>query len=671
MPTGHILLKNEIHMHIKEHMDKLADFINQANKAYYEKGESLTSDLEFDMKLKELEKLEKQNPEFKRSDSPTAKVGSDLTPGFEKVAHEVPMLSIQNCYDYQELDDFGKQVTSALNSSVDYTIEFKIDGVSLSLIYVDRKLVTAVTRGDGAHGDDVTENARTITDIPLELPEGSPEGRVEVRGEVYLSRKRFESLNKRLQSSGKPVLQNPRNATSGTIKTKDVVEVGKRGLKFFAFNIVGASSKSTHKENLKWLESMGFTPSPYKQVKDLDQAKKVIEAMDGRRASLDYDIDGMVIKVNSISAQQKLGATSKHPRWLAAWKYKAEAAQTTILSVDYQVGRTGRITPVANLEPVRLAGTTVKRATLHNFDEIDRLGARVGDLISIEKGGEIIPKITKVVKDNGGSPIERIKECPACGSELEEGEDVDIRCTNMECPPQLQRGIEHFVSRNAMNIDAVGPALIKQLIDAGMIKTSALDLFELKEVSMLGLERMASKSVKKVLKSIEDSKNNSPERLLTALGIRHFGKTASKALVENVENLQDFLSSDPSDQLSRLEGIEGIGSVSASSFVKYWEDRPGLLEKIVDLSLNLVYEKEEKSNQFAGETVVLTGTLPNYKRPEMGKMIEKAGGKVSGSISSKTTILVAGENAGSKLEKAKSLGVAIYSEQDVLDRLNA
>lgn len=657
-------------MHIKDYMQKLNQELTEASRRYYEEGTSMMTDQQFDFKLRELQKLEHENSEFRSPDSITTKIGCDLSPEFAKIAHEVPMLSIENCYTYQELEDFYNQCSGTVGPIDEFVIEFKIDGVSLGLIYEDRMLVRAVTRGDGVQGDDVTENARTICNIPLILPDTAPEGRFEVRGECYLPRGHFDSLNKRLEASGKPVLQNPRNAASGTLKTKDVLEVHKRGLKFFAFSIAGKQSKETHHQNLLWLKSLGFEPSPYKRVANISEAAKVIEAADGARSKLEYDIDGMVLKVNSVEMQKRLGATSKHPRWLAAWKFKAEVAVTKVISVDYQVGRTGRVTPVANLEPVRLAGTTVKRATLHNFDEIERLGLSVGDSVTLEKGGEIIPKITAVVTKGGGEPIARLDRCPACGGPLTDGGDVDLRCENLECPPQLQRRVEHFVSRNAMNIEDIGPALIEQLIDSGFIKEHPTELYSLTEVGLLTLDRMGEKSASKIIKAIQESKKNSPVKLLTGLGIRHAGKTASKKIMEKHGDLRTLMSMPADRMMEAIKSVDGIGDAVAGSFVEFWTRNYQVLGKFLeDSGFNMVHEKEVTGDQFAGEVVVLTGTLPTYKRPEMAKLVEAAGATVSGSVSANTTILVAGDKAGSKLEKAKSLGIRIMSESEVLERL--
>jgi DNA ligase (NAD+) len=645
---------------------ELTDLLNQATDNYYKQSKSLMSDQEFDIKLKELEKLEKEFPDHKLPNSPVYRVGSDLTPGFEKVKHNIPMLSIDNVYSEEELADWVKSKSSEAkdNTIPLFTAEMKIDGTSLTLRYVDGVLDKAVTRGSGEHGDDVTLNAKTIKNIPLNI---DVEGEVEVRGEVYYPLKSFEAYNEAAEKAGKKKFANARNASSGSIKTKNIKEVARRGLSFMAFGLVGDTSRDTHFGNMKFLKELGFQSNPVSPCNSIEDLIKVINKIGEKKSALQFDIDGAVIKFNSLKTHKKLGASTKSPNWCIAYKYPAESVKTKAISMSLQVGRTGRLTPVANLEPVALAGTTVKRATLHNFDEIGRLGFMVGDTVALEKGGEIIPKITAVYKEERPEDSVAISiptNCPECNSELDYS-DVDLRCLNFtECPPQVQKRIEHFVGRDYMNIDDVGPSLIEALLDAGRIE-SPLDLFELDYDSVISLDRMADKSAKNVLKAIDASKENSVERVLAALGIRHVGRKASKLLAKEFRSLQGIWDA----EYESVEAIEGIGEVIAKSLKDFSSSNPETPSKVESLGINVEYLDQSTGDQFEGKTVVLTGTLPNYKRPELAKLIEDAGGKVGSSVSKKTDILVAGEKAGSKLTKAQDLGIQIVDEAYVLDML--
>lgn len=654
-------------------LDELRRVLTEANLSYYQNGASQMSDLEFDTLLKELEGLEAQFPELRKTDSPTLRVGSDLSPEFAKVKHEVPMLSISNTYNEGELADFNRQVTDGLKKeSTAYLADMKIDGVSLALIYQDGILKTAVTRGDGTQGDDVTENARTILDIPLELPEKEKfPGRLEVRGEIYMRIPDFEALNARLESEHKKMFQNPRNTVAGSVKMKNTREVSKRKLRFFAYHLLGEHQLETHEQHLEFLKASGFQVNKYFVSQDITDIYNYCHQVNENRSELDFEIDGMVIKVNSIQEQRELGATAKSPRWVIAYKFPAEKAETKILSVDYQVGRTGAVTPVANLEPVRLAGTTVKRATLHNFDEIERLNLHINDYVLIEKAGEIIPKVIQALPEKRGDevfPIEVPEECPVCDSRLVQPEgEVALRCENLQCPEQVQRLLQHFVSRDAMDIENLGPALIEQLIDAGLLD-SPVDLYKLKKEELLELERMAEKSAQNVIDAIEKSKANSLERLLNALGIRMVGRNAARSIAKYIKSLQAIMDAD----LETLQSTPDVGAKMAQSIQDYFADirTRELMDEFMAAGVNTEYiQAEDESNIFEGQIVVLTGTLPTLGRSEARAMLEKAGAKVSSSVSKKSTLVLAGDNAGSKLEKAEKLGIEVIDEAEFLRRV--
>ena len=488
---------------------ELSSFLKKANDSYYKESFSLISDAEFDEKLQELESLEKKYPELKTKESLTEVIGDDLKNDFPKLKHQSPMLSISNAFNGEDVEAFVRSVQNQSEETVEWVCERKIDGVSLSLIYVDAELKTAVTRGNGIEGDVVTLNAKTILDIPHKLKEKIP-GILEVRGEVYMEKQAFLDFNEKMQLESKKTFQNPRNTVSGSLKLKDPIETQKRPLRFFAYSIVSETPSRTHSENLELLKSIGFTPNDYWLCKSLQEIMDIIHQVDAQRNALDYDIDGMVIKVNDLSFQNELGHTSKSPRWVIAYKFKAEQGITRVLSVEYQVGRTGALTPVANLEPVRLAGTTVKRATLHNFNEIQRLDLHILDYVYVEKSGEIIPKILRVAMDKRETLVQRIERptlCPICKSTLEQ-EEIIIRCENLHCPAMKQSLLEHFVSREAMNIESLGPSLIAQLLNTNTISKIS-DLYRLTAQDLLALERMADKSVNNILSAIEKSKENS------------------------------------------------------------------------------------------------------------------------------------------------------------------
>jgi len=643
-----------------ERIKELTLKLSEANRLYYEGKTTLFSDIEFDTNLKELEALEKEYPELKQADSPTQIVGKETSGDFMRVAHKIPMLSIANTYSETEVLDWQRQLNNLISDKIEYACEIKIDGVSMSLLYRDGKLIRGLTRGDGEAGDDVTANIKTIKDIPHIL-KNAPSGELEVRGEVYMEHSAFEKLNEEMISLGKTPYANPRNTAAGSLKLKDPKETEKRELRFFAYQIPSNFGSQFHSQNLDLLKNLGFRVFEY-FVKDSVQG--IFEArdyFDGLRKTLPFDIDGMVVKVNSISQQQEAGRNSKVPRWAIAYKFKAERVYSELLSIDVQVGRTGKITPVANLKPVQLGGTTVKRATLHNFDEIKRLDLRIGDFAGIEKGGEIIPKIVEVQTEKRPPNAEPVKEpefCPVCGEKLQK-EDVDLRCENLQCKAQLLGFLEYFVSRKIMEIENLGEALLEVLLDKGIIK-DVWDIYYLKKEQLSALDKMGDRSAQVVLEGIEKSKSNSLERLIAGFGIRHLGVNGAKILAKHFKNLDAVAKAEKKE----LENINGIGEIIAESVHNFFHSSLGeeWVKKIKEIGINMEY-KGVSGTLFAGQTVVLTGTLPTLDREEAKAILEANGAKVTSSVSKKTSWVLAGENAGSKLENAKELKIPIYGEE--------
>lgn len=672
--------------------------LEEASRLYYKDGISPMSDQDFDFGLKELEALEKKYPELGSANSITKKVGSDLTNDFAKVAHAVPMLSIANVYSEEEMREFvnaaeegimeipghprqartgaGKDNTTVTlersdraHNSAKWICERKIDGVSLSLVYENGRLKQAATRGDGAQGDDVTLNALTIADIPeyfdakkLKIDTSEiPQGTFEVRGEVYMEREAFERLNEQFILENKKTFQNCRNTVSGSLKLKSVAECKTRPMRFFAYHIP-QSNNATHEENLKQLKRLGFHTNDYWTANTVDEIMKISEEIGASRDNLAFDIDGMVVKLNDLAMQRELGSTSKSPRWAIAYKFKAERAYTPLLSVEFQVGRTGAVTPVANLAPVRLAGTTVKRATLHNFDEVARLDLHFGDTVGVEKGGEIIPKITDVKKElrpAGAQPVTAPDKCPVCGEPLThiDGEVV-LRCENMHCQAQVQCLFEHFVSREAMNIENLGPALIASLLSTGKIKRIP-DLYRLTLEDLESQERMAKKSAKNVYEAIVASKSRSLENLLHGLGIRFVGRTSARNIAKHFRTLEKIRTA----TVEELQNVTDVGERIGKSVYEFFHTPlyTNEIDELVALGLPTEFKGVVKT-LFQGQTAVITGTLPNMDRDEARKLIEENGGKVSGSVSKKTSWVLAGEAAGSKLTKANELGIPVHDE---------
>jgi DNA ligase (NAD+) len=663
------MTKKEAQKNIQDLRAVLAD----ANDQYYRLGRSPMSDEEFDRKVKELADLESLHPEFAVAESPTLAVGSDLTAGFRKIEHKYPMLSIQNTYSEEELADWNRQVTDKIDpADLEYVVELKIDGVAMSLVYEDRKLAFAVTRGDGTVGDEVTQNVLNIKTIPVRLPAAFPEGRVEVRGEIYMTRANFKAFNEfSLLTYGKEQ-QNPRNTAAGSLKLKDPAESALRKLDFYAYAILTDKSEGTHWGNLEALHKAGFQVNGKRaKVKTVDEIMAVCADWLKIRDDLPYNIDGAVVKVNDLRQQVLLGRTSKSPKWVIAYKYKTEAVETVLQSVSYQVGRTGAVTPVAHLKPILLGGTLVKRATLHNFDEIGRLGLRLKDFVIVEKGGEIIPKVVSVVEAKrpaDSAAIEPPAECPVCGSELSKAEDmVALRCDNLQCPAQVTRSILHFVGRPAMNIEHIGPALVEALLKDGLIKSVA-DLYFLKQDQLENLERMAEKSAANVIASIQESKTRGLDRLLHGFGIRFIGKTGSTLLARHFKTLDTLKAA----TLEELLGIHEVGERMAESVFQFFRNpvTEALIARLAEAGVSLEYQGVEGSDELAGKTFVLTGTLPTWSREEAKEIIERAGGKTTDSVSKKTSFVLAGEAAGSKLEKANKLGVKVISEEDLKKMLS-
>ncbi|SHL45151.1 DNA ligase (NAD+) [Fibrobacter sp. UWOV1] len=667
--------------------------LEEASRLYYEDGISPMSDQDFDFGLKEMEALEAKYPELRGKDSLTQRVGSDLTNDFAKVAHAVPMLSIANVYSAEEMAEFVKAAEDGISALAPQTsnpkategrdltphtwiCERKIDGVSLSIVYENGRLKQAATRGDGAQGDDVTLNALTIADIPeyfdakkLKIdPSEIPQGTFEVRGEVYMEREAFERLNEQFILEGKKIFQNPRNTVSGSLKLKSVAECKTRPMRFFAYHIPQSNNK-THEENLLQLKKLGFHTNDYWTADTTDEIMKISEQIGASRDSLPFEIDGMVVKLNDLAMQRALGTTSKSPRWAIAYKFKAERAYTPLLSVEFQVGRTGAVTPVANLAPVRLAGTTVKRATLHNFDEVSRLDLHYGDTVGVEKGGEIIPKITDVKKElrpAGAVPVTAPEKCPVCGEPLTHIDDeVILRCENMHCPAQVQCLFEHFVSREAMNIENLGPALIASLIATGKIKRIP-DLYRLTLEDLESQERMAKKSAKNVFDAIAASKERSLENLLHGLGIRFVGRTSARNLAKHFRTLEAIRTATVED----LQNVTDVGERIGKSVYDFFHTPlyTNEIDELVSLGCPTEFKGVVKT-LFQGQTAVITGTLPSMDRDEARKLIEENGGKVSGSVSKKTSWVLAGDAAGSKLTKANELGIPVHDEAWLLQQI--
>jgi DNA ligase (NAD+) len=657
----------------KKTISILSEQINHHNDLYYQKSKPEISDLEFDKLLKQLAALEEEFPQFKFPDSPTQRVGGTITKAFETVVHQYPMLSLGNTYSQEELEDFDGRVAKGLDGDkYEYFCELKFDGVSISLIYEDGLLKRGITRGDGVRGDDVTANVKTIHSIPLKAKGKGYPAAFEVRGEVFLPKKVFEKLNKEREDIGEETYANARNTASGTLKMQDSKIVAQRKLDCFTYFLLGDDNKvKTHEEGIKKLEAWGFSVSQtYKKCANMKEVLDYIAHWDSRRQSLPLDTDGVVIKVNSLEQQERLGFTAKSPRWAIAFKYKSESLSTRLNGITYQVGRTGAITPVAELEPIFLAGTTVKRASLHNANEIERLDLRIGDYVFVEKGGEIIPKVTSVdiaKRKSGTKAVKYITKCPECGAELvrKEGE-ANHYCPNEKgCPPQLKGKIEHFIQRRAMNIDSLGEKTIGSLYELDLVKSPA-DLYDLTREDILKIEGFKDLSTKNLLAGIENSKSTPFESVLFGIGIRFVGKTVAEKLARYFKNMDNLKKASYDELLNAPE----VGEKIAESVVAYFKEKDNLreIERLRKAGLQFISsekEPEKISDALGGKSFVVSGTFENYERDDIKDVIVANGGRVLSGVSAKLDFLVAGDNMGpSKREKAEKLKVTIISEQE-------
>lgn len=653
----------------KNRINELTKLLEYHNNLYYNMDEPEISDFEYDKLLRELENLEQLYPDLKSPSSPTNKVGGSAGEKFSPVTHAVVMESLHDSFSHDELRDFDRRVRE-ISSDIEYVVEPKFDGLSVSCEYKNGVFVRGSTRGDGVTGEDVTDNLMTVKSLPKRIS-NAPEY-LEVRGEVYMSFKSFEELTKKQEENEEKTFKNPRNAAAGSLRQKDARITAQRKLDIFVFNVQQIKGKelSSHSESLNYLTQLGFPTAFYNVYDNIEDVISEIERIGNMRGEFDYAIDGAVVKVNSFATRGLLGSTAKYPKWAEAYKYPPEEKPTKLLSIEINVGRTGVLTPVGNFEPVLLAGTTVSRATLHNKDFIEEKGICVGDTVIIRKAGEIIPEVLCVKEHSDGfEPFKFPTICPSCGGPVlqEEGEAA-VRCTNTDCPAQLMRHLIHFVARDAMDIDGLGPAVLEQLVKEGLVKSPA-DLYRLNADEISGLDRMAEKSANNLINSLSKSKQNDLYRLVFALGIRNIGLKAAKLLCQKFADIDEIINAKASD----FEEIDGFGSVMALSLENYFslESTKELIADFKKLGINTASSLTKPSGGvFEGMTFVLTGTLPTMKRSEASKLIEENGGKTSSSVSKKTSYVLAGEDAGSKLTKAQTLGVSIISEEEFKQMLD-
>jgi len=656
---------------ISKQIERLREEIRQHDYLYYVLNQPKIGDRQYDELFADLKSLEQANPRLITPDSPTQRVSGQPVEGFASVRHAVPMLSMDNTYNADELRAFDERVAKQLDGrDYDYVIELKIDGLAISLRYEEGTLVTAATRGNGEVGDDVTANVRTIKAVPLVLlGSGKIPAVLEVRGEVYMPTSSFVELNRLRAESGETAFANPRNAAAGSLKLLDARTTAARNLSFFAYATgqISEPLAANHYESLRGFKELGLPVNPnIKKAKDINEAIDICSGWSEKRSDLDYQIDGMVIKINSFEQRDILGATGRAPRWCISYKFAAEQAETIVESIDVQVGKSGILTPVANLTPVLLAGTTVKRASLHNFDELKRLGVGQGDTVIIEKAGEIIPQVIEVKsKATAKAPVFKLpKTCPICNSIAVKDEDgVYIRCVNRDCPGQLKERLKYFAGRGQMDIENLGPALIDQLIESGLVGNFA-DLYTLGKDQLAGLERMAEKSAANVINAIEESKTRPLWRLIAALGIRHIGGQSAQILAEHYGSLGALMTAEQEE----LAEIDQIGPTMAKSIYEYFRDleNHSVIEKLLAAGVKPEQSKTRRSDKLAGKIFVVTGTLENLSRQQAEQAIKQAGGKSSSSVSKKTDYVLAGENPGSKLNKAKKLGVEVIDEKQFL-----
>lgn len=660
-------------MDAKNRISELIDLINYHNNRYYNEDSPEISDFEYDKLMKELIKLEEENPKLKRADSPSSRVGGKPLDKFNQVTHKIPMLSLSNAYSAQDLRDFDKRVRDSINEGVEYVVEFKIDGLSVGLTYNNGIFEKGATRGNGIIGEDITQNLKTVKTIPLKVEDNEE---IVVRGEVYISKENFETINKIQEEEGLQLFANPRNLAAGTLRQLDSKLTAKRPLDIFIFNLeyIENTELKTHSESLEYLNKLGFKVSPnYKVFSDMDEIIKHIDYWTVNRSNLPFEIDGMVIKVNNLSQREKMGYTAKSPRWAIAYKFPAEQKKTKLIDIIVEVGRTGTITPTAILEPVRLAGTTVSRATLHNEGYINEKDIRIGDTVIVQKAGDIIPQVVEVVKDErtGDEIIFKLPEkCPVCSEPTVrlEGEAA-VKCINISCPAQIRRGIIHFASRDAMNIEGLGESIVTLLLDNKIIKDIA-DLYYINKEDLINLERMGEKSASNLVNAIEKSKQNDLYRLINGLGIKYIGVKGAKVLAKNFKSLDEIINAD----MSELINLEEFGDIMANSVIQFFKEEKniGVIKKLEDAGVNtksIVSEDKGLVNIFEGMKIVLTGTLPTLKRNDAKEMIEARGGKATSSVSKSTTFVLAGEEAGSKLTKANELGIPVIDENEFLEMI--
>ncbi|EPG1055748.1 TPA: NAD-dependent DNA ligase LigA [Listeria monocytogenes] len=659
----------------KKRYEELINILDQYSYDYYVIDNPTVEDAEYDQKMQELLKIEEAHPEWVTPESPSKRVGGEVLEGFKKVAHDTPMLSLANAFNQEDLADFDRRIRDKVGDDIAYMCELKIDGLAVSLQYENGKYKQGATRGDGTIGEDITANLRTIRSIPMKLQKDYS---IEVRGEAFMPKRSFQKLNEIREEEGQMLFANPRNAAAGSLRQLDTKIAASRNLDIFLYAVAdfGEMGVETHSAGLDMLETLGLKVNKERRLcNSLEEVYAYIEEWTEKRAGLAYDIDGIVLKLNNLEQQRQMGNTVKSPRWSIAYKFPAEEVPTKLLDIELNVGRTGVITPTAVLEPVRVAGTTVSRASLHNEDLITEKDIRIGDTVLIKKAGDIIPEVIKsITEKRSGSeePFHMPKNCPACDSELVRLEEVALRCINPKCPAQIKEGLIHFVSRNAMNIDGLGEKVIIQLFSQHLIKDVA-DLFFLSKEKLLELERMGEKSVTNLLASIQASKQNSLEKLLFGLGIRHVGAKAAKSLAIHFDTMDNLKVADK----ETLTSINDIGEKMADSIVTYFanEEVHDLLEELKRAGVNMTYtgpkleDMSEEELVFAGKTVVLTGKLEKLTRNDAKALIESLGGNVSGSVSKKTDVVVAGSDAGSKLAKAEELAIPIWSEEDLIEYL--
>lgn len=649
---------------------KLIEEIKYHSNRYYNEDKPEISDYDYDMLMKRLKKIEKEHPEYISKDSPTQKIIGEVKKGFTKVTHEVPMQSLQDVFEFTEIEDFIRKVDE--NNSTDYVVETKIDGLSISLEYVDGVLVRGSTRGNGIIGEDVTENIKTIKNIPIKLKEKVT---IEVRGEVYLPKKQFLILNERQEEMGKEPFANPRNAAAGTLRQLDSNLVKERKLDVFIFNVQKSEKVfETHSEMIEYCKDLGLNTIPYIKVcKNAEEAISKINEIGEMRSSLPFEIDGAVVKVNNLEVRRALGTTSKVPKWAIAYKYPPEEKETKVLDIITQIGRTGVLTPMAVLEPVYIAGSTISKTTLHNFDYIKEKDIRIGDIVTVHKAGDVIPEIEKVVIEKRNEDEVRVFEtpiyCPECNEKLEKvNGEVALRCLNSECPAQLYRSIVHFASRDCMNIDGLGEAIVDQLIKENLVQDLA-DIYYLKYDDLAKLDRFGNKKIENLLNAIEVTKQNSLDKLIFGLGVRHIGKKAAKILASSIDTIYDLSEISKEELLS----LDEFGDKMADSIIKFFRRAKtiDLLNKLSDAGVNLKGIKVYRaSSVFENKTFVITGSFEGISRTDLTKIIEDNSGKVSSSVSKKTDYLVAGEAAGSKLDKAQKLGVKVLSLDEFFELLD-